>query len=184
MNEHAGASCALSVLIVAVFAVLLHDRNPPPHPPATKPEATARIDAPPPLAKSLPNLKPAGPIEIISQTPLPRLASTPAKPPAPVPLPAPAEIATPATEARSLPIVPVIVNLPARPAPAPAPAPDRRVTRPLSSFAEVQEGETLADVATRVYGTTDSLQSLWKANRDQLAKPDSSLARGTLLRTP
>ena len=29
MNEHAGPACALSVLIVGLFAVLLHDRGQP-----------------------------------------------------------------------------------------------------------------------------------------------------------
>ncbi len=48
----------------------------------------------------------------------------------------------------------------------------------------VEPGEKLADVATRVYGSPDEAEALWRANRDQVAMIDSALAKGTLLRTP
>jgi hypothetical protein len=57
-------------------------------------------------------------------------------------------------------------------------------TAPKSPFTVVQEGEKLADVANRVYGTSDAAESLWRANRDQVSLIDSPLSRGTLLRTP
>jgi hypothetical protein len=48
----------------------------------------------------------------------------------------------------------------------------------------VEPGETLTDVATRVYGSADATEAVWKANRDQIARIDSPLVRGMLLRTP
>jgi hypothetical protein len=42
----------------------------------------------------------------------------------------------------------------------------------------------LSDVAIRVYGSSGSTETLWKANRDQLDRIDSLLANGSLLRTP
>jgi nucleoid-associated protein YgaU len=55
---------------------------------------------------------------------------------------------------------------------------------PHGSFTVVKAGETLADVALRVYGTTREAASLWRANRDALLRPDSPLEVGMLLRTP
>jgi hypothetical protein len=60
----------------------------------------------------------------------------------------------------------------------------RSYGRPSSAFTTVGRGETLADVAVRVYGSTDAATILWMANRDQLARADDPVAVGTLLRTP
>ena len=178
MNEHAGASCALSVLIVIVFAVLLDDRNPPPLRPAGKPEATAQIDVPPPTPSPLPAPRTAKPPAVAPVLPVPLLPSAP--PPRPAPLERPTVTEIPQPEVR-----PVAVPSVAPIMPTPPPAKLRpRSTGARSSFVEVEAGETLADVATRVYGSAESLEAFWKANRDQLAKPDSPLIRGTLLRTP
>ncbi len=183
MNEHAGASCALSVLIVGVFAVLLHDRAPSPRSPASQPEATARIDVEPPAApEAEPAPTPAEPPAVVTPAPPPQLAPVqapivPRKAVAPVQPPA-AEI--PAIEAPRPVIKPRVAIVPPRPPIAPKRVPRRAA----SSFTEVEAGETLADVSARVYGTADLVESLWKANRDQLAKLDSPLGRGTLLRTP
>jgi hypothetical protein len=57
-------------------------------------------------------------------------------------------------------------------------------TTPKAPFTIVKAGEKLADVATRVYGTSDAAEPLWRANRDQVALIDSPLASGTILRTP
>jgi hypothetical protein len=57
-------------------------------------------------------------------------------------------------------------------------------TRSNSAFTQSEEGETLADVAVRVYGTTDAARKLWLANRDIVQRPKARLAAGTLLRTP
>lgn len=56
--------------------------------------------------------------------------------------------------------------------------------RPESAFATVQAGETLADLAARVYGSADLASVLFQANRDQLERLDDHLAPGTVLRTP
>ena len=53
-----------------------------------------------------------------------------------------------------------------------------------TDFTTVLPHENLAAVADRVYGTRDVTSSLWKANRDQLERPESLLREGTLLRTP
>jgi hypothetical protein len=48
----------------------------------------------------------------------------------------------------------------------------------------VQKDESLRDVAIRIYGSSDMLDSLWRANRDVLPSKDSPLTEGTVLRTP
>lgn len=71
--------------------------------------------------------------------------------------------------------------------PAPKPAPTRQVARrrrPDSAFTTIGVGETLADVASRVYGTADAADSLFRANRDLLNAPDDPLQVGGMLRTP
>lgn len=59
-----------------------------------------------------------------------------------------------------------------------------RTERGDPDFTRVAPGETLAAVASRVYGAADQKERLWRANRDQLASPDASLVAGTILRTP
>lgn len=56
--------------------------------------------------------------------------------------------------------------------------------RPGSSFTKAEGGETLADVARRVYGTEEAAGPLWRANRDQLDGPEAALRPGMILRTP
>lgn len=55
---------------------------------------------------------------------------------------------------------------------------------PRGAFARVDVGETLADVARRVYGSPGKVDQLWRANRDQLSSPEAPLSAGMLLRTP
>jgi hypothetical protein len=57
-------------------------------------------------------------------------------------------------------------------------------TGPRSAFTTVKEGESLDDVALRVYGSADQAEALWRANRDLLPRRDSSLRAGAALRTP
>jgi hypothetical protein len=56
--------------------------------------------------------------------------------------------------------------------------------RPGSPFTDVGQGESLADVALRVYGSSDATEPLWMANRDRVDRPDATLPAGTVLRTP
>jgi hypothetical protein len=60
----------------------------------------------------------------------------------------------------------------------------RPASLPREPFTKVEENETLKDVALRVYGTTDDMNDLWKANRDQLESSSSPLRSGMILRTP
>jgi hypothetical protein len=53
-----------------------------------------------------------------------------------------------------------------------------------SAFTVVSPGETIEDVSLRVYGTFEESDTLWRANRDALARKDSPLSPGMLLRTP
>jgi hypothetical protein len=55
---------------------------------------------------------------------------------------------------------------------------------PQQSFTTAREGESLRDVAIRVYGSADGLEPLWRANRDALPHKDSPLTAGSVLRTP
>jgi nucleoid-associated protein YgaU len=48
----------------------------------------------------------------------------------------------------------------------------------------VIEGETLTDVALRVYGTADASRTLWLANRDVIDRTATPLHAGVMLRTP
>ena len=73
---------------------------------------------------------------------------------------------------------------------APSPTPSRGHPRESegklarSPFTVVGAGETIADVARRVYGTPENAGALWRANRDVLQGLDSPVAPGTVLRTP
>jgi hypothetical protein len=70
--------------------------------------------------------------------------------------------------------------------PASRPATTIRTSRrqPDSAFTCAAPGETLADVAARVYGSREASKTLWKANRDRLEAPDVPLVAGMMLRTP
>ena len=56
--------------------------------------------------------------------------------------------------------------------------------QPGSPFTIALANETLQDVALRVYGSGTVADSLWRANRDALARRDSPLSAGMVLRTP
>jgi hypothetical protein len=180
MNEHAGPASALSVLIVGVFAVLLHDRHPSPTPSpipakptiASKVSPTESIE-PPKRHQAVPEVtKPVGP-------PLEERSPAPQKPPNPSVARAEKTLPSVVETSRDRPSPAPVVPAPERP-PAPRPLP----TTPKAPFTIVKAGEKLADVATRVYGTSDAAESLWMVNRDQVALIDSPLASGTILRTP
>ena len=155
MNRDAGAGAVLSFVVVALVAVAFH-----------RPET--------PLAA----VRPARPIEAVAP---PRDA-----PPPPLPRP------TPGVPLPELSPAPELPPRPPRPAPVPSQAPRpirpasrrRAVRRPESAFALVEQGESLADVARRVYGSESEAESLWLANRDQLDGPSAPVHAGMLLRTP
>jgi hypothetical protein len=71
------------------------------------------------------------------------------------------------------------------PAEASAQAASASVRLARAPFTIVGEGETIADVARRVYGPgNDDVQWLRRANREVLGGPGEALSAGTVLRTP
>lgn len=159
MNQNVGASFTLSVLLVVFFAVVLYQ----PDSPRTPRVTTA----------------PVVPIE--------------AHPPeAPVAVGAPsssrdAGLAAVREIARRIPLArpetSVAVNSRQSASRPPEPA-HPFAFEPRGVFTVVREGETLSDVARRVYGGEFDANSLWTANRDVLDREDSPLRPGTMLRTP
>jgi hypothetical protein len=84
-----------------------------------------------------------------------------------------------------------IHNASARPSGRMLPAPSAGVQRTTdstrsaqSAFTSALESETLEDVSSRVYGTPEHGDLLWRANRDTLPKRNTPLSTGMLLRTP
>jgi hypothetical protein len=183
MNEQAGPACALSVLIVGVFAVLLHDRDRGTSPP--KPSL-------PSIARDLPRPRDPGPLTRTATpppTPAPRIETSLEAPspkdPGREPQ-SPRTEPTPTSEDRKSPGSAIgVVGLENSDLPrGQVPKLPGRSSRPRGDFTVVESGETLADVAERVYGSTRAAESLWKANRDQLTSLESPLQSGILLRTP
>jgi nucleoid-associated protein YgaU len=75
--------------------------------------------------------------------------------------------------------------VPAEPSVTPAqPTVVAKSHRPSAVFATANPGESLADLAQRVYGEGADLDALWKINRDQLPTKESELRAGMVLRTP
>lgn len=66
--------------------------------------------------------------------------------------------------------------------PSPSKAPPPR--RPTAAFTRAEPGETVAQVAHRVYGDPAYARDLWLANRDSLGSTEAAVLRPTLLRTP
>ena len=143
MNEHAGPACALSGLIVGIFAILLHDRNPPPPVPkslasgtssaprvdGSKPESPASIGPPRPIATTATAAATAGGFARAHPGRCRSLA----------------RVEAPGPEAGRSPDLATRV---APPTPGHPPPPSR------PPFAVVEPGEeSLADVAARVYGS-------------------------------
>ena len=88
---------------------------------------------------------------------------------------APAPVATRSADPASIP-----KEKPARPAADSSPA----LTAHRSPLTTVKDGETLEDVTIRIYGSSDQLDLLWRANRDILPRRNSPLSAGAVLRTP
>jgi hypothetical protein len=174
MNEHAVSACALSGLIVGVFAVLLYEQNNPP--PAAYAPARGVADASPRKIEAPPDGPLPGPKSDHQAGSIPRKQEdvhaevTASATPDSKPQDSGADIAR-ETPLRRPVSRPEFAN---RPSPA----------LPRPPFTVVEPGESLVDVASRIYGSSDSTEALWKANRDQLERIDSKLIRGTLLRTP
>jgi nucleoid-associated protein YgaU len=166
MNRNVGVSFGLSLLTVVFFAVILyHPDRPPPTPAAVATvepvEAHAPPDAEPVPAKAVATKAPAG------STPSAGLARAEVAPAVPK------RSSTPGVKsARAIAVT----------RPVSQRAIDIREAR--GAFTQVRPGESLADVASRVYGSPDSTRTLWLANRDMVDRADTPLSPGALLRTP
>ncbi len=172
MNRNVPASFGLSVVIVLFFAVVLYQPDPPP-------ASVGRVEAPVRSDPSPAPLTTTHEVEVEVST-----AATIVPPTVPTTdRRSPAQASEPAS-------APVAVLVERR---APTP-PARTVSRrepiveapkePRGAFTQSRAGESLSDVAQRVYGKEDQARALWLANRDVLDRVDSPLRPGTLLRTP
>jgi nucleoid-associated protein YgaU len=192
MNRHAGASFTLSVLVVAFFAVALYQPEHPPSP-ATASVAVheAAADLPPQTSRSVPTVTPGVPLEQVTAEPRRPLETAAAVPAQFSPLPSTRRVRTGANLRSGRPIMSSSLIAEASPSIARAEDPQspRQPLRPLrtvagqAGFTAVAAGESLSDIAVRVYGTPDAAQTLWLANRDILSD-DAPLRQGMLLRTP
>ncbi len=133
---------------------------------ATAPVSTADQSA---QSSPVPGQEKAEPVRVAEAPAVP--AATAAESPGP----APGQVATSSADPASRP-----QEKPASPAAGPALA----STGQRSAFTTVKDGETLEDVTKRIYGSSDQLDVLWRANRDLLPHRNSPLSAGAVLRTP
>jgi nucleoid-associated protein YgaU len=179
MNQNVPASFGLSVLTVAFFAVVLYQRDASPTPAAevggrgsgVGDRGSGTPAAPANGADAEPAASPvATPVDApIRLTPAPTSAD---------PLAFRGPVRNNSTRVRDDVAGPLARPVSRRLANPPAPP------EPRGAFTQARAGETLDDVAVRVYGTADAARSLWLANRDLLDRADAPLRPGTLLRTP
>jgi hypothetical protein len=180
MNRQVIPSMFLSVFIVCFFSVLLYDHD---RPPSTRGQSQAKVKAepapaPPEHPGPSPSTRPAQPVP---EAPAPKAAEPAAEPPA-----------VSAPPSRTEPEPAVAVPPPATVEPAPVREPPKTTIpvaaesphEPPSAFTTTREGESLGDVAVRVYGSAEKADTLWRANRDLLPHRDSPLIAGAVLRTP
>lgn len=205
MDRQALPSIILSVAIVGFFAVMLypHDGEPRPRAKGRGPRASSAARSESAGAKAAPTRAVAVRGEMISapgppaaSNPEDRTGPEPARPvvgpqvgpaaraarvdrPAEAPLSA-VRVASRSSAARTAPGWAAVA--PSRSATTSSRAPEERLAR--APFTVVGSGETIADVARRVYGAGGDAGALWRANRDVLKGPDSPVAPGTVLRTP
>ncbi len=154
MNRHVGASFTLSFSVVGFFAIALYQPEGTPTPPSRPPSASR-------------------------PSPDGSLAAAPERPPTPVQDPSvrPTSARGTTDQAAARPVFAASAKA--------QPATRRRASLPpRSAFTQVGEGETLADVASRIYGSPEASRALWRANRDMIGSPDATLQVGMLLRTP
>ena len=206
MNRNVGASFTLSVLMVCFFAVALYPRDGPP-PPCSAKSLVVSSEAPGTAPPDPPPWPTPG-VPLFEATEV--AAAEPASKPDPVP--EPRDEGRAETSPRPQPVTvrslqdrsEIMVGTEERP---PGPSRADRMTRPSPTtwpvrpqtiarrraivpprhppaFTTVGAGESLADVAIRVYGSPESAEMLWRANRDFIEQRDSSLRAGMLLRTP
>jgi outer membrane biosynthesis protein TonB len=186
MDQHLGSSITLSFALVVLFAIVLYPSEHRPNLTAT-PEVSS-VPAHPPEPPSSP-AEPPPPLTPVEDLPTPAPAPAQAPAPTPAPVQAPVERLEPAVPARveGKP-GPAAAAVPRAPAPSlprvAVRAARKKQTGTHDAFTRAEEGETLRDVAIRVYGSPDAFDTLWRLNRDLVGRRDAPLPAGTLLRTP
>jgi nucleoid-associated protein YgaU len=177
MNRQVVPSMILSVFIVCFFSVLLYDREKPrsavePAKGERKREASSKVEPPaapvPPPSSKKPSTSPA--------VPAPEASSPKGAEPASAVTPE-----APAPKAAAATVVSEPAAEPQKTAPSPPPS---APPEPRGAFTTAKDGESLDDIAVRVYGSADQAESLWRANRDQLPRRNSPIKAGAVLRTP
>jgi hypothetical protein len=196
MNRQAAPSIVLSVLIVCFFAVALFQRDPPRAAPDQKQRVVGgAIDGSRSVQATKPDLSPSRPIastarsnassvsivssarRLTNNNVFGRDAEAPRV----------GAVLTSTAPSRR----PASVRSPSSPIASSLTLPNPRTPgkiavarRPRSAFTVVEADETISDVALRIYGTTEEVESLWQANRESLQSRDSPISSGMLLRTP
>lgn len=168
MNQHLGATYVLSVAIVVAFAVLLHKSESP---------AKPTVESAPPTQRTVNRTGPRP----VSSAPLRSARAEPVATVRPLPSP-PTSKTKPASVVIQTSFGVKAASEPAVPRAAPPRTPKTATRR--GGFATVGRGESLGDVAARVYGSATAADGLWRSNRDQLPTRDAPLREGMLLRTP
>jgi hypothetical protein len=161
-------------LIVGIFAVLLYEQNKPPS--AANTPVRGIADASPKRVEVPPDGSRPGPEQDHQASSVPRRQEDAHTEVTALATPDPKPQDTGDKSVRETPTT--------RPVSRPEFANRSSHVLPRPPFTVVEPGESLVDVASRIYGSSDSTEALWKANRDQLERIDSKLTRGTLLRTP
>ena len=154
MNQHLGASYTLSVLIVVAFALLMAGSDTPPLAKGKSIAAESSSSPPGRVASER------------AERPSPAVVETAAVKPMPV-----SRVVAATIDAS--PVVHPVSHVRAVP-----------TARPRDGFTTVASGESLADVARRVYGPSAEVAKLWRANRDQLPDVATPPRVGMTLRTP
>ena len=171
MNHNVTASFSLSVSLVLLFAVLLYQ----PDGPVSVPLQAAPVAQAEPrepiheLKDGRPRLTPGYPLTGTSA------GDDGSDRPSPAPV---ARVETVEPEAD------VVKSGPSHGGPSEGTRPGMGTARPPSAFTQARPGESLADIAIRVYGSPDSARKIWMANRDLIDSLDAVPPGGTLLRTP
>ena len=165
MNRNVGASFGLSVLTVLTFAVALYQPDSPAKPVSTTgPVVVPSVEIV--EAREPSNPPPTAPVRVTVTAAPPRTAPIRSMNPT-TPTPSRVERLVATT----------------RPVSRREVEPDP-VNEPRGAFTKVRRGESLKDIARRVYGSDEAADALWKSNRDLLDRPDAILGEGALLRTP
>lgn len=171
MNRNVTASFSLSVSLVLLFAVLLYQPDGP-VPPSLQASSVARADSRQPTPdqdRSRPEPTPGFPLTESSTGG----ATSDGRSPAPPVQEQAVEIETAGDH-----------SVPSTVARAEETRPGAVADLSPSAFTRARPGESLADIAARVYGSPDSARKVWMANRDLIDSLDAIPPGGTLLRTP